>query len=69
MNEADLKVECHPRRPIGGQQVGVGPQGVTVTHVPTGLNATCHTSLSQHRNKLIAVSMIEWGLAEIGWRE
>jgi len=42
---------------------------VRVTHVPTGLVAVCENERSQLKNKKIALSMIEWGLSELGWRE
>ena len=66
MNAADLKIEplAPPHR--GGQHVGLMPTGVKVTHVPTGLTASCDCERSQMRNKAVATSMIEWGLSEIG---
>lgn len=41
---------------------------VKVTHVPTGLVAIAE-GRSQWRSRNIALSMIEYGLAEMGYRE
>lgn len=42
----------------GGQHVGSGPSGVKVTHLPTGITATCEAGRSQHINRMIAMDMI-----------
>lgn len=65
--DTDLKVEPWSPRPPGGQQVGVAT-GVRVTHLPTGLEAVCNTDRSQHRNKRIAVQMIEAALTSPDFR-
>ena len=69
MNDKYLKVEVHYPHQVGGQQVGDSPIGVWVTHLPTGLKAFCDHERSQLRNKRIAMSMIEWGLAELKFEE
>lgn len=67
MNDADLKIESgYPKHP-GGQSVGMPTPAVRVTHVPTGLVAVCDFERSQLKNKRIAMAMIEYGLAELGW--
>lgn len=65
MNHDELKTEVihHPRP--AGQYAGATRTGVKVTHIPTGLSAYCDSKWSQNQNKLVAMSMIEWGLAEI----
>lgn len=68
MNLAHLKITVRDL-PTGGQGVCVVPSGVTVEHLPTGLKAFCDQGRSQLKNKNIAMSMIEYGLAEIGWEE
>lgn len=57
----DLKVEAYSRIPPGGQHVGI-TIGVKVEHIPTGTIAICQTFRSQHRNKIIAMHMIEAAL-------
>ena len=54
----DLTFESWPPRAMGGQHVGTGPNGVKVTHLPTGLVACCDIARSQHINRLIAAYMI-----------
>ena len=65
----DLEVTGEIQRLPGGQQVGVTYTTVTVKHKPTGLIATCGTERSQVRNRNICVAMIEYGLAEAGFRK
>lgn len=50
----------------GGQHAGSPATEIRVTHLPTCLMAQCGWHRSPHRNRLTAVQMIEWGLAEIG---
>ncbi len=51
----------------GGQHAGVR-SGVKVEHLPTGLIAIVQSERSQHRNKNIAVRMIEAGLTDPEFR-
>lgn len=67
MKDSDLIIEVVPTQPKGGQSVGVIPLRVQVTHKPTGLMAQCGAERSQFKNKRIAMAMIEYGLAELGY--
>jgi hypothetical protein len=49
IENGDLRVE--PYFAIG-QLVNEGPRGVTITHVPTGLVASCYENRSQLMNKV-----------------
>jgi peptide chain release factor 2 len=70
MKEEHLKIEAFPRRPDkGGQTVGLLDCGIKVTHLPSGLVASCIMERSQLKNKRVAISMIEYGLAEMEWRD
>lgn len=42
----------------GGQHVGTAPSGVKVTHLATGIAATCVAGRSQHVNRTIAMDMV-----------
>jgi protein subunit release factor A len=64
----DLEIAAHNPRPPGGQHVGAGPVGVRVTHLPTGITAIVDWERSQHRNKLIAIDMIEAALTSPHFR-
>lgn len=57
----DVKVELWPQRERGGQHVLDRSCGIKVTHLPTGLEAFCDVYTSQHKNREVALSMIEWG--------
>lgn len=70
MKESDLKIEAgFPGRNPGGQQVGIVTAVVRIEHIPTGIVATCKFERSQSKNKRICIAMIEYGLAELGWRD
>lgn len=69
MKYSDLTIELYPPRQIGGQHVGVGPVGVKITHNPTNLQVIVDYERSQTKNGKVAMSMIEWGLTEIGWKD
>lgn len=60
----DLKVELLRRDRRGGQHVGSDPCDVKVTHIPTGITATVGYCRSQHRNRNVAVRMIESAITD-----
>ena len=62
-----LQITSYPERPKGGQHVGSWPYGVRIEHVDTGLVACCMSSRSQHRNREIAMHMIEAALTHPGF--
>ncbi len=67
-SSSDFIVTGVNRKPPGGQQVGITPTDVMVTHTPTGIFAVCGHERSQHKNRTIAMRMVEYGLAEMGWK-
>lgn len=58
----ELKTETLRRDQRGGQHVGSDPCDVKVTHIPTGISATVGCCRAQHRNRSIAIRMIELAL-------
>ncbi len=64
----DLQWEVWPPRQTGGQQVGTGPRGVKVTHIPSGLVAIADIGHSQHRNRSVALDMLMGGLTSPHFR-
>ena len=64
----EWRIEPWPPRQTGGQTVGTGPSGVKVTHEPSGLTAISESERSQHRNRQIAMAMIEGGLTSPHYR-
>lgn len=49
----------------GGQHAGMPATEIRVTHLDTGIMAQCGVHRSQHKNKQVAESMIEWALADL----
>ncbi len=54
-------------RSPGGQHAGSPATDIRVTHIATGIMAQVGESRSQHRNKALAVEMIEWALVSLGY--
>lgn len=46
----------------GGQHAGTPVSSIRVTHIPSGVMAQCGACRSQHKNRTIAVGMIEAAL-------
>lgn len=66
----DIRTEPWPtRKPPGGQQVGTGPSGVKVTHVPSGIEACVDIGRSQFVNREIAINMIEAAVTHPRYRK
>lgn len=64
----DVTVEPYPSRREGGQHVGVGPNGIKITHEASGLIAISDADRSQHRNRAIAMDMLLGGLTSPHYR-
>jgi len=63
----DLVFSRYPEERPGGQHVRVSC-GVRVEHIPTGLIAICQSDRSQHRNRTVALHMIECALTDPEFR-